>query len=182
MRKLIIVFFVLIEFVGISAQERVGKVSNGCLPLKEFVDSITWDANEAKFVYDFSSNVTPSSHEEWDFENSESNFSLTNVCVDNIKVEKSYVRVSKKTKKILRINLIFINQGNDEKTASAIIESVLHDFGKPLKIEEERSRFIEGFTKTYYWESPDYEYKVELIHMVDPNGKQDVIVNLEPYY
>lgn len=162
-------------------QKIKGQANVPCLSIKEFVDSIDWNASESQFVFDFKLNINTSKHEEWDFENSESNFSIVNVCVDGVPVTKSYVRVSKKTKKLHRINLIMISQGDSEKSALDIIEAMTRDFGRPLKIEEERSRFIEGFTKTYYWESPDYDYKIELLYMVDPQNKQDIVIRLEPY-
>ena len=151
MKNLILLLLNVICVTNIIAQEKDSLSSIACMPIKEFVDSVKWDATESQFVYDFKSNVVPSKHEEWDFENSESNFSIVNICVDSIKVVKSYIRVSKKSKKIHRINLIMISSGENEQTSKNVIETVINDFGSPLKIEEERSRFVDGFKKKYYW-------------------------------
>lgn len=149
------------------------------MSLKAFVDLIEWDATEAQFVYDFKSYVVPSEHEVWEGENSESNFSIKNIFVGNHEVQKSYIRVSREDKKLFRINLIMINNGKDANIAKEIIDTMISDFGKPLKTEEERSKFISRITKRLIWET--YDYKIRLFYMDNPGAGQDLTISIEPY-
>ena len=172
MKKLI--FTIISLFIGFS--------SNAQMQLKDFVNKIDWSSTESGFVYSFYHYLEPCKREIWTEENSESNFILKNISIEDFSIiNSSYIRVSQYTKKLYRLNLMFMknNDMNIEK-AERIIASIYKDFGEPIKKEVERSQFIDNISTTMKWET--YDYTMELYYNYSPSkGVTALVVSLEPY-
>ena len=156
--------------------------SHAQMQLKDFINKIDWSSTESGFVYNFYHYLEPCEREIWTEENSESNFILKNILVEDFSIiNTSHVRVSQYTKKLYRLNLIFMenNDMNIEK-AEKIIASLHKNFGEPIKKEVVRSQFIDNISTTMKWET--YDYTMELYYNYSPNkGVTALVVSLEPY-
>ena len=156
--------------------------SHAQMQLKDFINKIDWSSTESGFVYNFYHYLEPCEREIWTEENSESNFILKNILVEDFSIINTWhVRVSQYTKKLYRLNLIFMenNDMNIEK-AEKIIASLHKNFGEPIKKEVVRSQFIDNISTTMKWET--YDYTMELYYNYSPNkGVTALVVSLEPY-
>lgn len=165
--------FALLFVIALFAFDSYAQMS-----LKELVDKVDWESSEAKFVYDFYFFVEPSKHIEWDKENSESNFKLKNIFLGDTEVLNSHIRVSIRTKKLNRINLIMLDECHDAKKAESLIHILYKEFGEPNKKEEEKSSYSNVVTTQLYWKT--YKYSVAVYYSKSPTMGQNIVINLEP--
>lgn len=136
---------------------------------KQIVEKIDWEGTESDVVYALRNNIEKSKHEEWEFENTESNYSLTNVTIASIPVVKSFIRVNRDNKKIYRINLVFL----DEETNLNIyhrIENYLHrNFGTSRSLK---------------WFFDNYTMEASFLDLSDVTTKEieeySYVISLEP--
>lgn len=118
-------FFLLVLFpVSLYAQN----------DFKSILEKINWQGTEADIVYSLYDNLEKSKHEEWDFENTESNYRFKNITISNIPIVNSNIRVDKDNKRIYRINFIFLDNETDQTLYHKIEDYLKEHFGASDKL------------------------------------------------
>lgn len=136
---------------------------------KQVIDKINWKGTEADIVFLLHNYIEKSKHEEWDFENTESNYSFKNVTIAGFPVLKSFIRVDKDSKKLYRLNFIFLYDEAD-LTLYSKIEDYLHkQFGT--------SNNLKWIFDDYIMESSLHDFSNVMTKEIE---KYSYVISLEP--
>ena len=95
------------------------------------IAQINWKWTESQFVTALGNKVTKDKREEWDSENSESNYCFNGVTVCGIPLAMSYIRVNQDTKKLFRLNFIVLHDETDLSIYPKIDANLIKEFGQP---------------------------------------------------
>lgn len=96
---------------------------------KQVVEKVDWKGTETDIVYSLHNYIEKSKHEEWDFENTESNYSFKNISIAGLPVIKSFIRVDKDNKKLYRLNFVFLHEETDLTIYPKIEDYLQKHFG-----------------------------------------------------
>ena len=136
---------------------------------KYIIDKINWKGTETDIVYSLYDYLEKSKHEEWDFENTESNFCFKNISIAEIPIANSNIRVNKGDKKIYRLNFIFLDNETDLHLCHKIENYLIDNFGK---------------TENWVWFFDDYKMEASFLDMsnvlTEEIEKYSYVITLEP--
>ena len=115
------------DIASFSASKALADASD----FSSFIAPINWKWTENQFVNALGSKVVKDKHEEWDSENSESNYCFNDVTVCGIPLAMSYIRVNQDTKKLFRLNFIVLYDESDLSLYPKIDANLIKEFGQP---------------------------------------------------
>lgn len=134
------------DIASFSASKALDDASD----FSSLIKPINWHWTESQFVNALGSKVIADNHEEWDSENSESNYCFNNVTVCGIPLAMSYIRVNQDTKKLFRVNFIVLHDESDLTLYPKIDSKLIKEFGQPFISEKEKD------SSSMWWISDDY--------------------------
>lgn len=141
---------------------KVGKATD----FYDFVTGINWQWTEAELVSHLGYKIQRCKKDEWQDENSESNYKLDGITVCGIPIADSNIRVDKHTRKLYRMNLIVLDDATDLSTYPKIENALVAQFGAPIQknLTDDRRDFIwhcDGYKiEATYWDLSNSTTKV----------------------
>lgn len=144
---------------------KVGKATD----FYDFVTGINWQWTEAELVSHLGYKIQRCKKDEWQDENSESNYKLDGITVCGIPIADSNIRVDKHTRKLYRMNLIVLDDATDLSTYPKIENALVAQFGAPIQknLTDDRRDFI--------WHCDGY--KIEATYWDLSNASTEVVEN-----
>lgn len=144
---------------------KVGKATD----FYDFVTGINWQWTEAELVSHLVYKIQRCKKDEWQDENSESNYKLDGITVCGIPIADSNIRVDKHTRKLYRMNLIVLDDATDLSTYPKIENALVAQFGAPIQknLTDDRRDCI--------WHCDGY--KIEATYWDLSNASTEVIEN-----
>jgi len=136
---------------------------------KHIIEQVNWQGTETDIVNTLNKYIEKSEHNEWKSESSESNYCFKNVSILDIPVKLSYIRVNEESKKIYRLNFIFLYYEKDLSLYRKIEKYLIENFGE---------------SDNLVWFFDNYKMEAELIDISDartPKIEQYIYtISLEP--
>lgn len=123
------------DIASFSASKAIDDASD----FKNLIAPINWHWTERQFVNALGNKVVKDKREEWDSENSESNYCFNDVTVCGIPLALSYIRVNQDTKKLFRVNFIVLEDETDLSLYPKIDAKLTQEFGQPQFTEKTKS-------------------------------------------
>lgn len=123
------------DIASFSASKALADASD----FKTLIADVNWHWTESQFVNALGNKVVKDKREEWDSENSESNYCFNEVTVCGIPLALSYIRVNQDTKKLFRVNFIVLEDETDLSLYPKIDAKLTQEFGHPQFTEKTKS-------------------------------------------
>lgn len=162
------------DIASFSASKALDDASD----FKSLIAPVNWHWTESQFVKALGNKVVKDKREEWDSENSESNYCFNNVTVCGIPLAQSYIRVSQDTKRLFRVNFIVLDDETDLSLYPKIDSKLIQEFGKPQFSEKTKnSSSMTWVFDEFVMEAQFYDYSNAMTEEVE---KYFYSIRIEP--